>query len=216
MGSSVVWKHNGQSITFAGTFTCQDPGNGAAANRCQSVQSISIEIYQSNGTGGVFNDGPTPTGHRVAVFTPSTPATFPVTGTSNAVAWNVTQTVGSSPLNLSDGAYEVRVKMTYKDINNATQNATDATNNSTGGDEFGIDNVAPTISNSLNVSPVGSWFNIATGAPTVHFSCADTGGSGLASCTGDHLFGNGAGQSLLGTATDNAGNSATSSRTGVN
>jgi Chitobiase/beta-hexosaminidase C-terminal domain len=80
-----------------------------------------------------------------------------------------------------------------------------------------IDQAAPTISAALDKSPAGTgWFNISTGAPTVSFTCGDTGSSGLLSCPASHLFGEGASQSWNGTAYDNAGNSASDGVTGVN
>jgi hypothetical protein len=49
----------------------------------------------------------------------------------------------------------------------------------------------------------------------VNFSCDDTG-SGIASCTGDTTLGEGANQSVTGTATDLAGNTATDTTPGIN
>jgi hypothetical protein len=43
----------------------------------------------------------------------------------------------------------------------------------------------------------------------VAFTCADAGGSGIASCAGDSTLGEGGDQSVTGTATDWAGNTAT-------
>jgi hypothetical protein len=55
----------------------------------------------------------------------------------------------------------------------------------------------------------GTWTNQTV---TVHYTCADTGGSGLASCTADQVFSaTGVTTSTSGSATDNAGNSATAS-----
>ena len=67
-----------------------------------------------------------------------------------------------------------------------------------------IDQEDPTIFGSASPDPNGyGWRNQAV---TVHFDCYD-GLSGLASCTADAtLAGEGANQSVAGTATDNAGN----------
>ncbi len=71
-----------------------------------------------------------------------------------------------------------------------------------------VDTVAPTISASLSpVRPASGWWNIASGAPTVTYTCSD-GTSGIASCPGAYIFGEGANQSHSGTAVDQAGNSA--------
>ncbi|MBI4287202.1 MAG: SBBP repeat-containing protein [Chloroflexi bacterium] len=77
---------------------------------------------------------------------------------------------------------------------------------------FGVaspDTIPPTISASATKADgsayvPGSWTNQDV---TVHYSCSDTGGSGLASCTGDQTFSVST-VSTTGTATDNAGNSA--------
>lgn len=71
------------------------------------------------------------------------------------------------------------------------------------------DGTAPSISGSVSPAAAGTgWYNASTGAPTVSFACSDTGGSGLVSCTPASTLGNGADQSVTGTATDGAGNSA--------
>jgi hypothetical protein len=72
-----------------------------------------------------------------------------------------------------------------------------------------LDKTAPTISASINPA-VGStgWYNSTTGAPTVSFSCNDTGGSGLAgSCPSAVTLGEGVDQSVSGgPVSDVAGN----------
>jgi hypothetical protein len=78
-----------------------------------------------------------------------------------------------------------------------------------------VDLTAPSISASMSSSPAASgWWNIATGAPTVTYTCGD-GGSGLASCTSPATFGEGADQGATGTAVDLAGNSNSASVTNV-
>ncbi len=94
--------------------------------------------------------------------------------------------------------------------------ATDIAGNSSTG-SFGpinIDKIAPTITASAtnaDGSPyrADSWTNQAV---TVHYSCADTGGSGPASCSSDQVFKTGGTTpSTSGTAQDGAGNSASAS-----
>ncbi|HLB19622.1 MAG TPA: hypothetical protein VK613_10880 [Gaiellaceae bacterium] len=120
----------------------------------------------------------------------------------------------------ADGLYDVRATLQYAACSGSTSCSPSSVGQPTLADYrdnyFGSDNTPPTISDSLDIAPVGSWFNIATGAPTVRFTCADSGGSGLTSCTPNFTFGEGAGLSKVGTAVDGAGNTATSTRSGVN
>jgi large repetitive protein len=77
-----------------------------------------------------------------------------------------------------------------------------------------IDKTAPTISGSR--SPLANSAGWTNSDVQVGFTCADplnasngTIGSGIASCPGTTTLGEGAGQSVTGTATDNAGNTST-------
>jgi len=72
-----------------------------------------------------------------------------------------------------------------------------------------IDTGNPTISHALSPSnPNGNngWYKQDV---TVTFTCADVGGSGIDTCVGDITLGEGEDQSVTGTATDWAGNTAT-------
>jgi hypothetical protein len=83
---------------------------------------------------------------------------------------------------------------------------------------FKIDLSDPTITTSLSpAKPASSgWYNAATAAPTVGFTCSDSV-SGLATaCPADHTFANGTNQSHEGTVTDRAGRSATTNVKGIN
>lgn len=74
-----------------------------------------------------------------------------------------------------------------------------------------VDKTAPTIGHAFTPQSYvdGAWTNGNVG---VAFTCADQGGSGVASCTGDAtVSAEGANQKVTGTATDNAGNTATDS-----
>ena len=74
--------------------------------------------------------------------------------------------------------------------------------------EWQPDGTPPSIEASVNPSrPISGWWNLASGAPTVTYTCDDLE-SGIAWCTSPHTFGEGKDQSHSGTAEDNAGNSA--------
>ncbi|HEX2175162.1 MAG TPA: hypothetical protein VHG70_04570, partial [Nocardioidaceae bacterium] len=74
--------------------------------------------------------------------------------------------------------------------------------------EVKVDKTAPTITHALN--PLANTNGWHKGPVAVTFTCTDNGaGSGIASCTGNNtLTGEGAGQTVTGTATDNAANTA--------
>lgn len=136
LGSTPVVRRDGQTITFSGTFTCENSN----PNRCTSATSVNVRIYGSNG-GNNLN---TAAANLKASF-PATTPTFPAAAPQTTVTWSVTKTIGTT-LVLADGGYEVSVTLSYLD-NAATaqtagpSNASENTN--TGGDEFTIDNSAP-------------------------------------------------------------------------
>jgi hypothetical protein len=80
-----------------------------------------------------------------------------------------------------------------------------------------LDKTAPTISGAATTSPNSNgWYN---GPVTVHFTCADQGAvqSGIATCPADVVLStDGANQSIPGTATDKADNTASTTVTGIN
>jgi hypothetical protein len=77
-----------------------------------------------------------------------------------------------------------------------------------------VDTGKPTITHTLSPATpnVNGWY---TSAVAVHFDCADSG-SGIQSCAGDTTLGDGADQSVTGTATDWAGLSATDTVSEIN
>jgi hypothetical protein len=139
----------------------------------------------------------------------------------NGYGWNnATVIVTWACTDLLSGTVSSTVSDT-KNTEAANQTATgtcaDLADNSQTANENGIniDLTNPTITYSVAPSVAGTgWWNMSTGAPTVTFSCNDLL-SGVATCTSPHPFGEGAGQSFTGTADDKAGNSASTSVTGV-
>jgi hypothetical protein len=95
--------------------------------------------------------------------------------------------------------------------------ATDGAGNSrTTNASYDVDQTAPSISGALSPTAAGTgWWNALTGAPTVTWTCSDAT-SGISSCSAPASFGEGAGQSASGSATDLAGNVGTASVSGVN
>lgn len=84
--------------------------------------------------------------------------------------------------------------------------ADDAGNTVTPAFTVKIDKDAPTISGNASPAANGAGWNNTD--VTVHFTCTEIGPSGLKSCTSDSTLGEGANQSVNGTAVDNADNSA--------
>lgn len=76
-----------------------------------------------------------------------------------------------------------------------------------------VDRSAPTISASRSIPPNGAGWN--KDDVIVSFACADAV-SGVASCTAPVSVGEGANQSVTGTAVDYAGNSASATESGIN
>jgi hypothetical protein len=73
---------------------------------------------------------------------------------------------------------------------------------------FDIDQTAPSIVPSVGPAAAASgWWNAATGAPTVTFTCSDAT-SGVVDCADAYTFGEGVDQSISGSASDAAGNTA--------
>ncbi|HEY6835408.1 MAG TPA: hypothetical protein VI142_02965 [Gaiellaceae bacterium] len=92
--------------------------------------------------------------------------------------------------------------------------ALDNAGNSASGHAYvSLDKTPPTISGAPDRPPNGNgWYD---GDVTVGFTCAD-GLSGIASCAAPSTLGEGAGQSVAGSALDAAGNSADSTVSGIN
>jgi hypothetical protein len=147
-----------------------------------------------------------------------------ITGTLGTNPWytsNVTVT-----FSVTDGESAITSKSPACDATNAvtsdtagvtfTCTATSGGGTSTESVTIMRDATAPSISASLSppTPATSGWYNIATGAPTVSFTCSDAP-SGIYTCPASHLFGEGENQSYSGTAYDNAGNSNSAGVTNV-
>jgi hypothetical protein len=80
---------------------------------------------------------------------------------------------------------------------------------------FDVDQTAPAINAVVSPGAAATgWWNAATGAPTVTYTCADAL-SGLAACASPRVFGEGLDQGDVGLALDLAGNVATATVSGL-
>jgi CheY-specific phosphatase CheX len=223
--------------------TCPAPvtlGEGANQTVSRTVADVAGNTSAAATRSGMNVDLTAPT---VTVTAPSAPAgqggffnaadgpvTVQVSATDTNNVANLTCTVNGSPivvggqsgLNPRTGSFTLSGSGTYA----IACSATDAPGNSgaAGGSAntatVKIDADAPTISSAITpANPASSgWYNSSTGAPTVSFTCNDTGGSGLAgTCPAPVTLGEGANQSVSRTVADVAGNtSAAATRSGIN
>ena len=195
------------------TVTCSVLDSGGMGETKSFVVTVRdttdpwVAVSTGEGIGGsgwynvAANDG-TP-GVTVHVSTGDLVGVASLTCTDNGVGVGALSAAGDT-FALGDGSHAVSCS------------AADAAGNTDGsGASFDIDQTAPSIASSLApAAALTGWWNGSTGAPTVTWSCADTG-SGLASCSSPSTFGEGAAQSASGTALDVAGNTATGSVSGV-
>lgn len=190
-------------------FSSSTPGN----------YSISVSVSDSGA--GSYNTTPAaftlhvlpapPTDSTPPVITPSVSGTLGNNGwyTSDVtVSWSVAD--GESTISSTSGC-----ETTTIDYDTAGETLTCTATSAGGASSESVpikrDATAPTISASVSPALPGSgWWNIASGAPTVTYTCGDLT-SGVASCTGPYTFAEGENQTHTGTAVDNAGNENTAS-----
>ncbi|HLI52060.1 MAG TPA: glycine-rich protein, partial [Thermomicrobiaceae bacterium] len=136
------------------------------------------------------------------------------------VTWNWTDNQGGSGINTSDCA----ATTTYSGPDSATasQGGTcqdNAGNIGTASQSFMYDAIPPTITATVSpTNPAGTgWYNQATGAPTVSFTCGDAvSGIPAGACPASYTFPEGTNQSDTGTVTNNAGVSNSATMSGIN
>ena len=170
----------------------------------------SFRIGTSGGTRTILAYG---TGTSTA---DSTPPTITASATSNGSPYTVGTWTNHAVVvhfDCTDGGSGVASVSSDQTIStqgagqSVTGSCTDNAGNSASATFSGIqiDTTAPSVTASAGSYVAGTLTNQPV---TVHFSCTDGGGSGVASVTGDQtVSGGGTGQSVTGTCTDAAGNS---------
>ncbi|HUF58825.1 MAG TPA: PxKF domain-containing protein [Actinomycetota bacterium] len=201
------------------SFTCSDDTSGIPAGTCPGAHT-----FNSDGANQSFNANVSDAAGNSAsagvsdVDVDLTAPGITFVGASpapNGAGWNNTDVVLTwSCSDDTSGAMDATVQETI-DTDGPSQAATgtcyDNAGNSSSlqsGDVF-RDTVDPTITASLSpADPAATgWYNIATGAPTVSFSCDDDrSGIPTGTCPASHTFGNGANQSFSASVFDAAGN----------
>ena len=212
------------------TYTCSDTGSGLAPGTCPTALSLSDGANQSASKTISDIAGNTATGGPTGINVDTTPPTlnFILDKAVAATGW----------FNIRTGA--PTVSFTCSDLTSGVSGPcpathlfgegsaqsyrvtiTDVAGNSTSNGPTGIsvDLTAPTFSaaiSPLNPAATG-WYNQSTGAPTISYTCSDTG-SGLATgtCPTALMLSDGTNQSASKTISDIAGNAATAGPTGIN
>jgi hypothetical protein len=179
-----------QNITLdqgATSYSCSATSAGGAAG------PVTVNI-KHDGTAPTITGSRTPDANGVGWNNTDVTVSFDCDDATSGIAFCEPETTISS-----EGADQ-------SVTGNATDNAGN-TNSATVGD-INIDKTAPVISASISPAAAGTgWYNGATGAPTVSFSCIENG-SGLAgACPSAVALGEGADQSVSGgPVSDNADN----------
>jgi hypothetical protein len=191
------------SVTDAGGATTT--GSFTVRVRDTTDPSVAISTTESPGDGGWYNvasNDPDP-GLTVDASDGDLVGVVSLACTDNGVDVGPLDPTGDSFV-LGDGSHAVSCT------------ATDAAGNSAGATaSYQVDQTPPSVSGAVSPSPAGTgWWNASTGAPTVTWTCGDSG-SGLASCSDPSVFGEGVDLSATGTAVDTAGNTATADVSGI-
>jgi hypothetical protein len=200
------------SDTLSGILSCEPDHVLASDGAGQSVTGTATDKAENSSTAAVSGinldkTSPAITGMRSPV--------------ANAQGWN------NGPVNVSFACFDVLSGVdscgpdTSVTAEGAGQSVSGATTDVAGNGpvpaivaDINIDLTKPTINGSASPpANAAGWNNSDV---TVSFSCSDAL-SGILSCEPDHvLAGDGAGRSVIGTATDNAGNSDTATVSGIN
>ena len=194
---------------LSGVASCPSPVTLNGDGMAQSVSGTATDYAGNSATASltVNIDGTPPTITASADRAPNTNGWYSAPVTVSFSCGDALSGVASCPSTVTvnvDGKSQP-----------ASGTATDkAGNSATASLSINLDQTSPTISDKADRAPnANGWYNVPV---TVSFTCGDSL-SGVASCNSPvTLSSDGAGQSVSGTATDKAGNSATASVTGIN
>ena len=202
-------------------FSCSDTGSGLAS--CPDPVTISAEGVTESVVGTASDKaGNTATASFGPIKVDKTPPTLTgaTTTPANANGWyNSDVTIHWNAVDTGSGVASVTPNTTLSTEGagqSATGTATDNAGNTATATVSGIniDKTAPTLTGAPTTDPnANGWYNHDV---VVHFDAND-GLSGIDSVTSDAtLSDEGANQSVTGTATDKAGNTATATVSGIN
>jgi hypothetical protein len=204
------------------TFTCADSLSGIAS--CPSPTTVSAD-GAGQSVSGVATDtaGNTSFTSVNGINVDQTPPTITATASPapNTSGWNngpvtVSFTCSDATSGNAEGACPADQTVSTDGISTVAGTVTDrAGNSSSTSVVVRIDTVPPAITGA-QTPPANSagWNNTAV---TVSFTCTDSGsGIATAGCSAPTTLGEGANQNVTGTAVDSAGNTATTTVSGVN
>ncbi|BFU44735.1 fibronectin type III domain-containing protein [Krasilnikovia sp. MM14-A1004] len=195
-------------------FTCTDATSGMA--NCPADIPVTAEGANQRVTGTGADKAGNPASAAITVNVDLTKPTVSttVTGEASPDGWYRTApTVHFTCADVLSGvaACPADQQVTKEGAGQSvTGSGTDKAGNAdSAGAKVNVDLTAPVITATvIGEKSADGWYR---SAPTVHFTCADTG-SGVASCPADRtVTTDGTGQSISGTATDKAGNTANAS-----
>jgi len=204
---------NNTNVTVS--FTCTDGGSGVASSSAPTT--LSTEAAGQSVTGTCTDNAgnsasATVSGINIDKTAPATTATAtPSTWTNGSVTVHFAAAADSgSPITC-----DADVVVSSEGVSTVNGSCTDAAGNSASASATAkIDKTAPVITGSASPAANGAGWNNTN--VTVSFTCTDDA-SGVASSSGPTtLSSDGSGQSVTGTCTDNAGNSASVTVSGIN
>ena len=199
---SCGWRPADSTITGEGQGLTATASVSDKAGNTTNAASAPVRIDRTAPTTAITGASNSWTNGDVTVSLAPTDALSGVASTTYAVDGGTPQNGTSFTLS-SEGDHEVTFYST--DLAGNVEQASTA--------KVRIDKTAPSISHGFSLAGYedGAWTNQDV---TVSFTCTDPGGSGVASCTDPVTKSTeGAAQEVVGTATDNAGNSATDTAT---
>jgi len=212
------WYNAPVTATFAcadalsGVATCPSPSTLSSDGAGQSISGTATDTADnaaSTAFSGINIDQAPPT--IVAAIVPA----------ANASGWNngpvtVHFTCTDATSGIASGACPADQSVSAEGITTVAGTVSDrADNTASTSIVVRIDTIAPGIAGSQTPDPNGAGWNNTD--VTVSFVCTDAGsGIAFSGCSAPAVVGEGAGQAVTGTALDTAGNSATTTVSGIN
>jgi hypothetical protein len=211
---------------YTSDVTVHTSGAGAV-----SGVTCTADQYQTAETSGATFNGSCTSG--AGLTTNAAPLTIKLDKTGPTAVLSASGTLGNNGWYVSDvtittsGADAISAPVVCTAAQSQTTDTTGVTFNGSCTNDAGLttaadpltvkrDATAPIISASVSPArPASGWWNIASGAPAVSFTCSDATSGVAGSCPSAHTFGEGENQAHSQMIYDNAGNSASAGVTDI-